>query len=72
MFNPFAEVAEGSPTDTELIEQAKNGDRAALEQLVLRHPAWLYNIAVRMVFHPQDAEEVTRADRDESVGAEAA
>src|SRR5438128_5243425 len=60
MFNPFAEVAEGSPTDTELIEQAKNGDRAALEQLVLRHQAWIYNIAVRMVFHPHDAEEVTQ------------
>src|SRR5437899_6962414 len=60
MFNPFAEVAEGSPTDTELIEQAKNGDRAALEKLVLRHQAWVYNIAVRMVFHPHDAEEVTQ------------
>src|SRR5437899_2944665 len=60
MFNPFAEVAEGSPTDTELIEQAKNGDRAALEKLVLRHQAWVYNIAVRIVFHPHDAEEVTQ------------
>src|SRR5437868_11768629 len=60
MFNPFAEVAEGSPTDAELIEQAKNGDRAALEKLVLRHQAWIYNIAVRMVFDPHDAEEVTQ------------
>src|SRR3954463_13025572 len=60
MFNPFAEVAGGGPTDAELVEQAKNGDRAALEQLVLRHQAWVYNIAVRMVFHPQDAEEVTQ------------
>src|SRR5690242_21860858 len=60
MFSPFAEVAEGGPTDAELIEQAKNGDRAALEQLVLRHQAWIYNIAVRMVFQPQDAEEVTQ------------
>ena len=38
----------------------KNGNRAALEKLVLRHQAWIYNIAVRMVFHPQDAEEVTQ------------
>src|SRR5258708_2152015 len=60
MFNPFAEVAEGCPADAELVEQAKNGDSAALEQLVLRHQAWVYNIAVRMVFHPQDAEEVTQ------------
>src|SRR3954454_7792871 len=60
MLNPFAEVAEGSPTDAELIEQAKSGDRAALEKLVLRHQAWVYNVAVRMVFHPHDAEEVTQ------------
>lgn len=32
----------------------------ALEELVLRHQAWIYNIAVRMVFFPQDAEEVTQ------------
>src|SRR6266849_5369968 len=60
MFNPFTEVAEGDATDAELVEQAKNGDWAALEKLVLRHQAWIYNIAVRMVFQPQDAEEVTQ------------
>ena len=60
MFNPFAENAEGQATDAELVELAKNGDRAALEKLVLRHQAWIYNIAVRMVFQPQDAEEVTQ------------
>jgi RNA polymerase sigma factor (sigma-70 family) len=60
MFNPFTEVVEDGPTDAELVEKAKNGDRAALDQLVLRHQAWVYNIAVRMVFHPQDAEEVTQ------------
>src|SRR6202049_2341143 len=60
MFNPFTEVADGDTTDVELVERAKNGDRAALEKLVLRHQAWIYNIAVRMVFQPQDAEEVTQ------------
>src|SRR6201988_906374 len=60
MFNPFTEAAERSPTDDELVEKAGNGDRAALEKLVLRHQAWIYNIAIRMVFHPQDAEEVTQ------------
>src|SRR5262252_6851213 len=60
MFNPFREVAEGDPTDAALVEKAKSGDRAALEKLVLRHQAWIYNIAIRMVFHPQDAEEVTQ------------
>jgi RNA polymerase sigma factor (sigma-70 family) len=60
VFNPFTEVAEGDSADAELVEQAKNGDRGALEKLVLRHQAWIYNIAVRMVFQPQDAEEVTQ------------
>ncbi|MFO1008382.1 MAG: RNA polymerase sigma factor [Planctomycetaceae bacterium] len=59
MHNPFAEVVDES-MDAELIEQAKSGSRAALEGLVLRHQAWVYNIAVRMVFHRQDAEEVTQ------------
>ena len=59
MFNPFAEIADDSD-ERELVEQAKQGSREALERLVLRHQAWIYNIAVRMVFHPQDAEEVTQ------------
>src|SRR5205807_1822418 len=60
MFNPFAEISEGDPPDAELVEQAQHGSRPALEKLVLRHQAWIYNIAVRMVFQPQDAEEVTQ------------
>lgn len=59
MQNPFTEVPDES-TDAELIEEARQGSREALEKLVLRHQAWIYNIAIRMVFHPQDAEEVTQ------------
>jgi len=59
MHNPFAEVVDES-ADADLIEQALKGSREALETLVLRHQAWIYNIAVRMVFHAQDAEEVTQ------------
>ncbi len=59
MQNPFAEVVDES-TDFELIERSKNGSQSAVEKLILRHQAWIYNIAVRMVFHPQDAEEVTQ------------
>jgi RNA polymerase sigma factor (sigma-70 family) len=60
VFNPFIETTEDESSDINLVELAKNGDRAALEKLVLRHQAWIYNIAVRMVFQPQDAEEVTQ------------
>jgi RNA polymerase sigma factor (sigma-70 family) len=59
VFNPFTEVIDES-ADFDLIFQAKNGNRDALEKLVLRHQAWIYNIALRMVFHPQDAEDVTQ------------
>src|SRR6267143_6106998 len=60
MANPFAEVVENDVDDVDLVEQAQKGSRAALEKLVLRHQAWIYNIAVRMVFQPQDAEEVAQ------------
>lgn len=59
MHNPFAESVDES-TDFDLIEQSKNGSQAAVEKLILRHQAWIYNIALRMVFLPQDAEEVTQ------------
>jgi RNA polymerase sigma factor (sigma-70 family) len=57
--NPFAEIVDESK-DADLIREAKGGSRNALESLVLRHQAWIYNIAIRMVFHPHDAEEVTQ------------
>ena len=60
MYNPFTATAESDPEDSKLVEQAKNGDRTALEKLILRHQAWIYNIAVRMVYHTHDAEEVTQ------------
>jgi DNA-directed RNA polymerase specialized sigma24 family protein len=60
MFNPFAERTDADTSDVALDDQAKSGDRVALEKLVLRHQAWIYNIAVRMVFQPHDAEEVTQ------------
>jgi RNA polymerase sigma factor (sigma-70 family) len=59
MHNPFTEMVDES-TDYDLIEQSNNGSQSAVEKLVLRHQAWIYNIAIRMVFHPHDAEEVTQ------------
>ncbi|TWU27526.1 RNA polymerase sigma factor [Bythopirellula polymerisocia] len=60
MHNPFSEATDDDSDDLELVCQANSGDRDSLERLVLRHQAWIYNIAVRMVFDPQDAEEVTQ------------
>jgi RNA polymerase sigma factor (sigma-70 family) len=46
--------------DRALVEQARLGDADALEALVHRHQAFVFNIAVRMLYHPQDAEDATQ------------
>jgi RNA polymerase sigma factor (sigma-70 family) len=55
-------LADNSPDheDQHLVLRARSGDRQALEDLVHRHQAWIYNIAVRMLHHPQDAEDATQ------------
>jgi len=46
--------------DQNLVLRARSGDHQALEDLVQRHQSWIYNIAVRMLHHPQDAEDATQ------------
>src|SRR5260370_40542784 len=58
--NPFADDANMDLEDRALVERARAGDRDALECLVQRHQGWIYNIAVRMLYHPQDAEDATQ------------
>lgn len=47
-------------SDERLVERALAGDAASLETLLRRHQAWLYNVALRMLQQPQDAEEATQ------------
>lgn len=58
--SPFADVAPGEGRDRELVQLAKGGSRTALEELVVRHQAWIYNLALRMVHHPEDAKDATQ------------
>ncbi len=58
--NPFADVPAGEGRDQELVQLAKGGSRAALEELVVRHQSWIYNLALRMVHHPADAADATQ------------
>jgi RNA polymerase sigma factor (sigma-70 family) len=58
--NPFADNAPIDLEDRALVARTRAGDRAALEELVRRHQGWIYNIAVRMLYHPQDAEDATQ------------
>src|SRR5882672_2258412 len=60
MQNPLAESVASDPEDRELVGQAQNGNREALEQLITRHQRWIYNIVLRMVYLPQDAEDATQ------------
>ncbi len=58
--NPFTDIATGEEHDQGLVRLAKEGRRDALEGLVLRHQAWIYNLALRMVHHPEDAKDATQ------------
>src|SRR3990172_5834729 len=60
MPNIFSEQYLSDAEDSELVASAQRGDRSAMEELVVRHQAWIYNIAWRMVGSPHDAEDVTQ------------
>jgi RNA polymerase sigma factor (sigma-70 family) len=38
----------------------QSGSKEALELLIARHQRWIYNVALRMVYHPHDAEDATQ------------
>jgi len=46
--------------DRALVAATQGGDRAALEELVNRHQPWIYNIALRMLYVREDAEDATQ------------
>ena len=47
-------------TDAELVQRAKAGDLAAFEVLTTRHEQRVYTLALRILHHEQDAEDVTQ------------
>jgi len=58
--NPFVDNAPTDLEDRGLVARARSGSREALEDLIRRHQGWIYNIAVRMLYHPHDAEDATQ------------
>ena len=42
------------------IQQAVNGDKKALEQVVLHIQDMVYNLALRMLWHPEDAKDASQ------------
>src|SRR5262245_32991458 len=57
--SPLAETT-GIDPDADLVTLAQSGSRDALEELVARHQSWIYNIALRMIYDPHDAEDTTQ------------
>jgi RNA polymerase sigma-70 factor, ECF subfamily len=49
-----------SPGDSILVQQAKSGDLAAFEKLTTQYERQVYSLALSMLRHPQDAEDVTQ------------
>jgi RNA polymerase sigma factor (sigma-70 family) len=58
--NPFSTSYSPDPRDEQLTERALAGERSALELLLRRHQPWIYNVALRMLHLPQDAEDATQ------------
>ncbi|MGA2659753.1 MAG: sigma-70 family RNA polymerase sigma factor [Verrucomicrobiota bacterium] len=48
------------PSDADLVRRAKAGGLAAFETLTNRHEQRVYSLALRMLRHEQDAEDVTQ------------
>jgi RNA polymerase sigma factor (sigma-70 family) len=58
--NPLTEQADTDPEDLALVARVQMGSRQALETLLKRHQQWIYNILVRMLYYPQEAEDATQ------------
>ena len=60
MENLFKNNYSSGSTDELLVSQAVQGSHTAYEKLITRHQKWIYNIALRMVGEPLDAEDITQ------------
>jgi RNA polymerase sigma factor (sigma-70 family) len=58
--NTFITNTAENLTDTELVQRSLAGDRTALEQLIRRHQGFIYNLSLKLVLYPPDAEDVTQ------------
>jgi RNA polymerase sigma factor (sigma-70 family) len=58
--HPLREPAERDQADGALALRAAAGDRTALAELLERHQAWVYAIALRMVREPADAADLAQ------------
>ncbi len=57
--NPFSKTYD-TKEDLQLIAEAKNGSREALESLIKRHQDYIYNVAHKLVMNEEDAADITQ------------
>jgi RNA polymerase sigma factor (sigma-70 family) len=60
MTHPLTAAYAGDPSDAALVRAAAAGDPGALEQLVRRHQGFVYRLAQRMLYSPEDAADATQ------------
>ncbi len=60
MNNPFNTIYKGEKNDLELVAESQAGNKNSLEQLILKHQPFVYNIAWKMVRNPNDAKDLTQ------------
>jgi RNA polymerase sigma factor (sigma-70 family) len=58
--NPLADGYQDDASDSALVHAAVQGDRPALERLVRRHQGFIYSLAHRMLYAPEDAADATQ------------
>jgi RNA polymerase sigma factor (sigma-70 family) len=58
--NIFGADYSGDLGDSLLVDRAQQGEKAALEALIRKHQEWIYNIVLRMVGSPHDAQDVVQ------------
>lgn len=59
MDNPF-QLEYSDQVDSELVKMAVSGDKKALQNLILRHQVFVYNLALKMTRSVEDAEDLTQ------------
>lgn len=60
MYNPLSSTFNENDTDTALVARIREGDKKALDELLSKHQPFIYNIALKMTGHIEDAEDVTQ------------
>ncbi len=58
--NLFGSGYAGDLGDAALVSRAQAGEKDALDSLIEKHQRWIYNIVLRMVGSPEDAEDVSQ------------